>query len=264
MTISGFLFADSRPTIFVADPDLATCESIKAIADAMECACRTYASGQEFLDAFDEDRPGCLVLEIRIPGGNGLQIQKQLAEKGASLPLIFLTAAASVSVAVHAMRMGAVHFLEKPLRERELWSAMQEAIQIDARRRKARALERHVVDRLSTLSEREFAVLKLLADCKSKLAMAQELNVSVRTIEHHRTQLMRKLRTNSVAGLLRFALAIDNSPIRFLEKSLLVNQEYGTDGDGKRLDQGMDAVASPGSRPDQQSLSGLARWRNPR
>ena len=246
----------TQPTIFVADPDSATCESIKAIASVLELRCETYATGQEFLDAFDRNRPGCLVLEIRIPGGNGLQIQKRLVDVGAVLPMVFLTASASVSLAVHAMRMGAVHFLEKPFHERDLWSAIQEAVQIDQERRKARSFEAHIDDRLSSLSEKEFAVLKLLADCKSKLAMAKELDVSVRTIEHHRTQLMRKLKTDSVAALLRFALTMKSSSPRFLEDALLV------DADGNGLGIGAEAVLPHDGFHARQLSLGPMRPRN--
>jgi two-component system, LuxR family, response regulator DctR len=166
-------------------------------------------------------------LEVRIPSVNGLQIQQKLLEMGAVLPLIFLTSAASVSIAVHAMRMGAFHFLEKPFHEHDLWSAIQEAVQLDQQRRNA-ANQREAVDaRIGVLSEKEIVVLQLLADCKNKQAMAEELGISVRTVEHHRTQLMRKLKTNSVAGLLHLALTMKQASPRFREKAALSQDENG-------------------------------------
>src|SRR5208337_4791016 len=99
--------------------------------------CEIYETGQEFLYAFDQHRSGCLVLEMCIPGVNGLQVQEKLADVGATLPIIFLTSSASVSIAVHAMRIGAFHVLEKPVREHDLWSGIQAAIQVDQERRKA-------------------------------------------------------------------------------------------------------------------------------
>jgi FixJ family two-component response regulator len=224
---------DNLPTIFVADPDPAMCESIKKIAGVLELRCESYATGQEFLDSFDGQRPGCLVLEIRIPGVNGLQIQEKLGDMGATLPVIFLTACASVSIAVHAMRMGALHFLEKPFNEHRLWSTIQEAIQIDKERREAISLQATLDAGVSSLTEKELAVLAMLADCKSKRAMAAELGISVRTIEYHRTQLMRKLKIRSTAGLLRFALTMKCSSSRFLGKSLLSS----LDGNGLALAQ---------------------------
>jgi two-component system, LuxR family, response regulator FixJ len=216
---------NTKSTIFVVEPDPAICESVKAIASLSELRCETYATGQEFLERFDGTRPGCLVLEIRIPGVNGLQIQQKLLDSGAVLPLIFLTAAASVSIAVHAMRMGAFHFLEKPFHEHDLWTAIQEAIQLDQQRREAASQKADIDSRIGVLSEKEIVVLQLLADCKNKQAMADELGVSVRTVEHHRTQLMRKLKTNSVAGLLHLALAMKQSSPRILEKSVASSPE---------------------------------------
>jgi FixJ family two-component response regulator len=208
------------PTIFVIESDSAICESVKKIARDLGFRCETYATAQEFYDAFDRHRSGCLVLEICIPGVNGLQIQQELVDMGAMLPMVFLTASASVSIAVHAMRMGAFHVLEKPFQEYDLWSTIQEAIQVDRERRKAGSLQESIDAGISLLSEKEFAVLELLAECKSKQAMAEELGVSVRTIEHRRTQLMRKLKTNSTAGLLRFALTMQRLGLRFREKVL--------------------------------------------
>ena len=186
------------------------------------------------------------MLEIRIPVVNGLQIQQRLADMGATLPIIFLTASASVSIAVHAMRMGAFHFFEKPFHEHDLWSAIQEAIQLDQERRKTRSLQEALEERINILSEKEFAVLELLADCKNKRTMAEELGVSVRTIEHHRTQLMRKLKTNSIAGLLRFALTAKRSNARLLEKALSLNQDgFGSEGDELAPHNGFHAPQPP-------------------
>ena len=147
--------------------------------------------------------------------------------------MIFLTASASISIAVHAMRMGAFHFLEKPFHEHDLWTAIQEAIQVDQERRKAGSLQEALEERIGMLSEKEFAVLELLAECKNKRVMAEELGVSVRTIEHHRTQLMRKLKTNSIAGLLRFALTVKRSSPCFLETALSLNEAGNGFGSGE-------------------------------
>jgi FixJ family two-component response regulator len=222
----------AQPTVFVVEPDPFTCESIKRIAGLLDLRYEAYAVGQEFLDAFDRERPGCLVLEIRIPGVNGLLIQQKLVAMGATLPLIFLTASPSVSIAIHAMRMGALHFLEKPFREHDLWSAIQEAVQIDQERRTARSSQESMDTLAGELSEKECLVLGLLADCKSKQAMAEELGVSIRTIEHHRTKLMRKLKTKSIAGLLRFALTLKHSNPEFLEKALPSSPDGSGNGNG--------------------------------
>ncbi len=209
----------TQPTIFVVEPDHAGRESVQAIANLLELPCETYVAGQEFLDSFDSHRPGCLVLEIGIPGVNGLQIQQRLADVGAVLPLIFLSSAGSVSIAVHAMRMGAYHFLEKPYHQNDLLAAIQGAIELDHHRHEVAAEQESVTARIGMLTEKEFAVLELLAACKDKQTMAGELGISIRTVEHHRTQLMRKLKTNSIAGLLRLALTMKQSQPQLFESA---------------------------------------------
>jgi two-component system, LuxR family, response regulator FixJ len=216
----------SPPTVFVIDPDRAVSASIAAVAAKMELRSESYVNGEEFLAGFDRHRPGCVVLEIRVPGSNGLQVQQRLADVHATQPLIFLTTAASVSIAVHAMRAGALHFLEKPFHEHDLWTSIQEAIQVDQRRRQTSSSHEEIQSKLKVLSEKEFAVLELLAECKSKGAMAQDLGVSVRTIEHHRTQLMRKLRINSIPGLLHFALSA-KPPSAWLSEKALFSHRSG-------------------------------------
>ena len=174
------------PTVFVVDPDEATQGSLRNLAGIMNLHCETYALGQEFLDAYDPLRSGCVILEIKVPGINGLQIQQILAKQRATLPLIFLCNQASVAIAVHAMRSGAFQFFEKPCREDDLWCAVQEAIQLDEPRRQARRREEEVEKGLARLTEKERLVLAMIAEGKTKLAMAADLGVSVRTVEYYR------------------------------------------------------------------------------
>jgi two-component system response regulator FixJ len=199
-----------QPTVYLVDPDGPTRKDIEKQTNLMGFRCKAFASGDEFLAAFDPTEGGCIVLELRVPGLNGLQIQQQLRESGATMPVVFISAGPSVSIAVHAMRAGALHFLEKPVRENDLWAAIQEAVQIDHRRRQAKLKQDEVDERLRGLSEKEQAVLEMMGAGLAKHVIANELGVSVRTIEHHRTQLMRKLNTNSLAGLLQFALSRSN------------------------------------------------------
>jgi FixJ family two-component response regulator len=195
-----------QPTVFLVDPDGPTRDAITRLAGLMNLQCEAFASGDDFLAAFDPARPCCVVMEIKVPGMNGLQIQKRLRESGIAMPIIFISSGPSVSIAVHAMRSGALHFLEKPVRENDLWNAIQEAMQLDEQRRQARLLRMETDERVGSLTEKEHAVLEMIADGLTKHGIASELGVSVRTVEHHRTQLMRKLQTNSLAGLMQFAL----------------------------------------------------------
>jgi FixJ family two-component response regulator len=199
-----------QPTVFLVDPDGSTRDAIRKLTSLMDVHCRAFTSGQEFLDALDPGEPGCIVMEIKVPGVNGLQIQQRLRDQATPLPIIFISAAPSVSIAVHAMRAGALHFLEKPVRENDLWSVIQEAIQLDQHRREAKQQQAAIDERIGTLTEKEYAVLEMIAEGRAKRSIATELRVSVRTVEHHRTQLMRKLQTNSVAGLMQFAFSKKN------------------------------------------------------
>jgi FixJ family two-component response regulator len=199
-----------QPTVYLVDPDGTTQDAIRKLTNLMELPCQVFESGQQFLDALDPAEPGCIVMEVKVPGINGLQIQQRLRELEITLPVIFISASPSVSIAVHAMRAGALHFIEKPVRENALWSVLQDAIQLDEQRRHARQLQENADARIGTLTEREQAVLELIADGLAKDSIATELGVSVRTVEHHRTQLMRKLQTNSMAALMQFALSRKN------------------------------------------------------
>lgn len=196
-----------QPTVFLVDPDLSTRDAVSKVANLMNMRFRPFVSGEDFLDALDLHEPGCVVLEIKVPGINGLQIQQRLRQDRILLPIIFISSAPSVSIAIHAMRNGALHFLEKPIRENDLWSIVQEAVLLDQRRRQVQSERAAVEARIGALTEKELAVLEMIAEGLAKRVIASELGVSVRTVEHHRTQLMRKLQTNSVAGLLQFALS---------------------------------------------------------
>ena len=124
-----------QPTVFLVNPDELTRDAVKKLTNLMDLQCEAFMSGQDFLAALDPTRHGCVVMELKVPGINGLQIQQRLRELGSTLPLIFISSRPSVSIAVHAMRSGALHFLEKPVRENELWNIIQEALHIDEQRR---------------------------------------------------------------------------------------------------------------------------------
>ena len=201
---------NTETTVFVVDPDEPSRAAVREVATTMGLQCEEYASGQEFLDTLDPSQAGCAVLEIKVPGVTGLQIQEMLTTREATLPVIFVSARPSVSIAVHAMRAGALHFFEKPFREHDLWSAIQEAVQLDQRRRETKLREEQQLERLGALNEKECAVIEMIARGLTKRAMAEELGVSVRTIEYYRTQLMRKLKINSVAGIVYVASSLDH------------------------------------------------------
>ena len=203
---------NSTPTVFVVDPDVSSRDVVRELVCTMNLLCEEFGSGQEFLDAYTATQPGCVVLEVKIPDVNGLEIQERLNSSGAAIPVVFLAARATLSIAVQAMRSGALHFLEKPLREYELWDTVQEAIRFDRERREARAQHGGMEQSLKRLTPKERKVLAMIAQGKPKREMASELGVCVRTVELRRSKLMEKIKVATQAELLRFALTASSGP----------------------------------------------------
>lgn len=203
--ISDFREAVS-PTVFVIDPDGATCAAIRELASIMNLQCQAFTSGREFFAAYSDSAPGCLVLEVRIPDMSGLQVQRRLRSLGASLPLVFLSTHNDVSLAVELMRGGAVHHLQKPFRSLELMHAIQEALDRDQARRRAQRRQQRVLEAIAVLTTKERAVLRLCGEGMGNREIASQLGISLRTVELRRTNVIKKLRLKSPAALLHFAL----------------------------------------------------------
>lgn len=193
-------------TVFVVDPDQPTQQAIRDCVQTMNLQCEVYASGQEFLDGYGDSRPGCVLMEVRIPDMNGLEVQESLAAQGATIPIIFLAERATVSIAVRTMRAGALNFLEKPFRETELWDAIEEALRVERDRRCALAEREELESQLADLTPKEHRLLQLIAQGKSKQAIASKVSVCVRTVELYQRQLMRKIGVDSLLELVRFAV----------------------------------------------------------
>ena len=226
-------------TVFVVDPDQSAQQAIRDCVHTMNLKCEVYALGQEFLDAYVNGRPGCLLTEVRIPDMNGLEVQEALTARGATIPVIFVAERAPVSIAVRTMRIGALNFLEKPFRETELWDAIQEALRVDRDRRSALATREEMESQLAGLTPEERRLLELVAQGKAKRTIASELGRCARTVENYQKQLMSKVGVDSVLELVRFAvLACDSGPYVCLGLSQachcdsLVSQSAASDGDG--------------------------------
>lgn len=206
--------SSNEPLVFVVDEDASTRRDVSTLVDTMHLECKTYGSGQEFLDAYDDSRPGCLVLEVRLAGMGGLQVQQSLSYAGSTLPVIFLTAHADVTVAVRAMRAGALHFLEKPFSEHELWDAVWEGILLSQERQREAIEQNKLQERLANLTAKDEEVLKLLAEGKTNRTIASELHVCLRTVDARRRSLMDKLAVETRPELLRIAFALMDSKRR--------------------------------------------------
>jgi FixJ family two-component response regulator len=193
-------------TVFIVDSDNASREKVCQIVHGMNLKHEAYSSASEFLDRYDPQRPGCAILEVRIPDANGLQLQQQLAQQPQSVPVIFLSTHASVPVVVRAIQQGAVNFLVKPADEQELWDTILQALQIDRGRRTQLAERESIQTQLGQLSQKEYDVLVLLAQEKSTRTIARELQVSLRTVEFRRAKMLEKLDLKSPLQLFHFAL----------------------------------------------------------
>jgi FixJ family two-component response regulator len=167
-----------------------------------------YASAQAFLDAYHDDRPGCLVLDVRMPGMSGLELQERLNERRAILPIIFITGHGDVPMAVEALQAGALDFLQKPFRDQELLERIAKALDRDAANRRELQERRAIAERFETLTPRERKVMELVTQGKANKVIAGDLDISQRTVEIHRARVMEKTRASSLAHLVRMALRL--------------------------------------------------------
>jgi FixJ family two-component response regulator len=202
-------------TVYVVDSDYETRQSVARLAGDLGFRCTTYPSGTSFLNSFRPSITGCVVLELVLPDMSGLTLQSRIAEIGRpTIPAIFLTSHSTVRSAVRAIRMGAIHFLEKPLPADELREAIYEAISIDCERLPARCWNDHIHSRLEYLTMKEEEVLRLIWQGGSTREIADELDVTVRTVELRRAKLLKKLEVDSVAKLQRFGQQIGLNPTK--------------------------------------------------
>ena len=205
---------DLPPTVFVVDDDDAVRDSLRLLLKSAGITCDAYGSAQEFLSHYDAAQPGCLVLDVRMPGMSGLEMQQQLNLSGAMLPVIFITGHGDIPMAVEAMQHGAFDFLQKPFRDQELLDRVQRALTRDAENRTRLRHTDRIRERLASLSPREREVLDLVTQGKANKMVAGDLGVSPRTIEIHRARVMEKMNAHSIAELVRMMLDLDHATAR--------------------------------------------------
>jgi FixJ family two-component response regulator len=190
-------------TVFIVDDDPAIRFAMQALMDSVNIKHEIFPSGDEFLKGIDDHRPGCLVLDIRMPGLGGLELQEELLRRGNTLPIIFITGHGDVPMAVEAMQKGAVDFIQKPFRDQELLDRVHEALKTDHERRAEQEKHVEVETRLSRLTNREREVFDLVVTGKPNKVIAYELGVSQRTVEIHRARVMEKMQARSLADLVK-------------------------------------------------------------
>jgi two-component system, LuxR family, response regulator FixJ len=200
---------ESPPTVFIVDDDSGVRSSIRVLMKSVGLLATPYASAKEFLDAYNPHQPGCLVLDIRMPGMSGLELQEVLNERGAVIPVIFITGHGDIPMAVEAMRLGAFDFLQKPFRDQDLIDRIQKALERDKETREALREHGRIRARIASLTPREKEVLELLTSGKANKMMAQDLGLSQRTVEIHRAHVMEKMGAKSVAQLVRMVMDLE-------------------------------------------------------
>src|ERR1700733_6997157 len=197
---------DPATTIYVVDDDEGVRNSVRFLLKSVGLTARTFASAREFLDGYQPRQPGCVVLDVRMPGMSGLELQEQLNLRGAVIPVIFITGHGDIPMAVDAMQQGAFDFLQKPFRDQDLIDRIQRALAKDlSARADLRARER-IKEHFESLTAREREVLELVTSGKPNKIMAADLGVSQRTIEIHRARVMEKMCAGSIAQLVRMVL----------------------------------------------------------
>ena len=192
-----------QPTVFIVDDDPAIRFAMQALMDSVNINHEIFASGDEFLESVDDHRAGCLVLDIRMPGLGGLELQEELIKRESTLPIIFITGHGDVPMAVDAMQKGAVDFIQKPFRDQDLLDRIREALRTDAERREEQQKHAEVAQRLDRLTNREREVFDLVVTGKPNKVIAYELGVSQRTVEIHRARVMEKMQARSLADLVK-------------------------------------------------------------
>ena len=203
---------DKQETVFVVDDDEGIREGLALLLETVGQPYELYSSALEFLDAYDASKGGCLVLDIRMPRMSGLDLQEKLNEQGSLLPIIFITGHGDIQMAVEAMRRGALDFIRKPFREQDLLDRINEAMAFDAGKRKNIAERQQLLDKVAALSEREREVFHRVAAGEMNKVIAQDLGISARTVEVHRSRVMEKLGVRTLAQLVRIKIEAELVP----------------------------------------------------
>lgn len=194
---------NTEPTVFVVDDDQAVRDALSLLLKAGGLRVETFPNAVSFLNANPGDRPGCVLLDVRMPGMSGLELQEHLTACGIRLPIIMITGHGDVAMAIRAMKAGALDFIEKPFNSQVLLKRVREAVELDARARRQQTQRASVAARLKLLSRRERQVLEGMLAGKYNKTIAVELGISLSTVEAHRKKVMEKLQAGSLSEVIR-------------------------------------------------------------
>lgn len=198
-------------TVYVVDDDDGMRRALSLLLNTVGYKAAAFATPTEFLDKFKPDAAGCLILDIRMPGMSGLELQQRLNSKGSMLPVIFITGHGDVPMAVQAMKEGAFEFVQKPFRDQDLLDRINHALEQDKENRSSLAQRADVLQRFDSLTPREKQVLDMIVDGAANKVIAIDLGLSERTVEIHRAKVMEKMGARSVAHLVKLQMSVSGA-----------------------------------------------------
>jgi FixJ family two-component response regulator len=201
---------DIQQTVYVVEDDEAVRDSLELLLQSDDKPVKTYDSANAFLKSYSDAMAGCIVLDIRMPGMDGMELQKKLNDKHSILPIIFVTGHGDVPMAVDAMKEGAIDFIQKPYREEALLEKIEAALVQDRQQRKSLGEKQEIVRRVKSLTPREHEIMDRMIAGQANKVIAIELEISQRTVEIHRSRVMHKMGTHSLAHLVRMVLSVKN------------------------------------------------------
>ena len=201
--------SERQPTIYIVDDDEQVRESIQLLMESVGLAVESYGSAQDYLEHFRPDQHGCLILDVRMPQMSGLELHEKLDALGSQLPIIFVTGHGDVPMAVSALQRGACDFIEKPFTNEDLLSRIRRALELDSQISARRQRDSVIEHRLRLLTQREREVMELVVAGKLNKQVADELNISMKTVEAHRARVMEKMGARTLAELVKAVMSVN-------------------------------------------------------
>jgi FixJ family two-component response regulator len=198
----------AAPLVYIVDDDNGMRTSLAWLLESVGIASKGFVSAADFIDAFDASVPACLVLDVRMPGASGFDVQAELNRRGATLPIIFVSGHGDIPMSVRALQQGAIDFVEKPYNSQQMLERIQRALKLASQRHTREVRQRELRERLESLTAREKEVLRGLIEGKPSKVISTELSISVKTVDVHRASIKEKLGAVSVATLVRDVLQV--------------------------------------------------------
>ena len=200
----------SKQTVFIVDDDEPVRSALRLLMKSVGHEAKTFATGDEFLISCSSGVSGCLILDIRMPGMSGLDLQEKLQQQGVNIPIIFITGHGDVPMAVQAMKHGAMEFLQKPFREQDLVDLVNQALEQNENSHELALQRTEIEPRIAKLTARERQIMDMIVQGNANKVIAIDLGVSQRTVETHRTRIMRKMQAKSLAELVQMAVRVQD------------------------------------------------------